>query len=258
MSSGAPLLVVGLDAGCPDLVQRWAADGTMPVLGRLAERGVTADLEGDELLMEHGMWLSLLSGRARGEIDRYSYRELDPGTYEVGILAVEPTPVPMLWEGPVGTGRRVVVLDVPGLLAQPELPAGQVAYWGVHDRDWPASAEPPELLHEITRLAPQMDIVRDHVETRDARADAAFHRDILESVRRRGAIARHLVARDGRPELAVVVFSETHTAGHHLWRHEHGFPDADRRLDGSLRDVYAAIDREIGLLAEALGGEPTP
>ena len=85
-----------------------------------------------------------------------------------------------------------------------------------------------------------MDIVRDHVEATNERADAEFFDDILESVERRGRIARAVIEPDS--ELAVVVFSETHTAGHRLWENE-------RRL----REVYSAVDREIAAIAEAMG-----
>jgi predicted AlkP superfamily phosphohydrolase/phosphomutase len=101
------VLVIGLDAGTPDLLERWMADGTMPFLAALAKRDGSAPLEGDELMMEEGLWLSLLSGRPRGEVGRHSYRQLVDGSYEVALTETGgPIPVPMLWEEMARSGRR--------------------------------------------------------------------------------------------------------------------------------------------------------
>ncbi len=237
----APLLVVGLDAGTPDLIERWMADGATPFLAGLAERGGAGRLEGDELMMEDGLWLSLFSGRPRGELSRHSYRQLRDGRYELALAdPAEPPPAPMLWEGLVRSGRRVAAVDVPALPPSPGSPVRHVAFWGPHGVSRPLTSTPPELATEVRALAPQMDIVRDHIEATNERADARFFRDILESVERRGRITRAVI--EGDCELAVVVFSETHTAGHRLWENE-------RRL----REVYSAVDREIDAISEAMG-----
>ena len=36
---GAPLVVVGVDGATLDLIRPWVADGTLPHLGRLCDRG---------------------------------------------------------------------------------------------------------------------------------------------------------------------------------------------------------------------------
>lgn len=237
----APVLAIGLDAGMPDLIERCIADGSMPVLAELAGRGLAAPLEGDELMMEHGLWLSLLSGRPRGELSQHSYREPLVDRYAIAVTdASAPPAVPMLWEAPARAGRRVVVLDVPGLPAEPSVPADQLASWGVHGPWTEMHSSPAAVAQEALRVAPPMDIVRDHVEGEGDQN--AFLAKILESVARRGRIAMGMIERGALPDLAVVVFSETHTAGHRLWH-----------VQESLRGVYHAVDREIGRLVERLG-----
>ena len=239
----APVLVAGLDAGVPGLVARWVEDGSLPFLAGLSNREGSAALEGDELMMEDGFWLSLFSGRRRGELYRHSYRQQRDGGYELALAdPAEPPPVPMFWEGPSREGRSVALLDVPAFPVLPESRAQQVAFWGTHGVTRPIASSPPGLAAEMTALAPQMDIVRDHVEATNERADKEFFADIVESVSRRGQMARAMV--ETAPDLAVVVFSETHTAGHRLWENEE-----------RLRAVYSAADREIAAVAEAMGEE---
>ncbi len=235
------MLVIGLDAGTPDLLERWMADGSMPYLAGLARAGACSTLEGDELMMEDGFWLSLFSGRARGELHRHTYRQLVDGSYELALAdPAEPPPEPMLWEAAAFADRRVAVLDVPALPANPGAPFRHVAFWGPHGISRPLASSPAGLAAEVAALAPQMDIVRDHIEGKDDAADRLFLREITESVARRGRIARALV--EPGADLSVVVFSETHTAGHRLWHRP-----------SWLRAVHSAVDREIGLIAAALG-----
>jgi predicted AlkP superfamily phosphohydrolase/phosphomutase len=248
----APLLVVGLDAGSPELVRTWAAQGHMPTLAALAERGTAADLTGDELLMEHGMWAAMFSGRTRGELDRFTYREPVPGENRLRIGPLARPPVPLLWEAPARAGMRVVLFDVPSAPADPDLPAEQLSYWAVHDRD----AEPtwhPAGVPERVGLRPPPDLQRVHLESEGEARDSAFLASVLGQIERRGQMARALVAGERPPGLTTMVFSETHTAAHRLWRHHNGGDGAAPALRHALREVYSAVDREIGALAAALG-----
>jgi predicted AlkP superfamily phosphohydrolase/phosphomutase len=234
------VLVIGLDAGTPNLLERWMADGSMPFLAGLARGGGSARLEGDELMLEEGLWLSLLSGRPRGEVGRHSYRQL-VGAYDLALSGpAESCAVPMLWEDLARAGRRVAVFDVPALGVSHDVPATQVSLWGTHGIDGPLATSPPGLAAQVAAVAPKMELERDHVEGTNDRADREFLGEILDSVARRGRIARSIF--DPVPDLAVAVFSETHSAGHRLWHKEDW-----------LRDVYAAVDGEMALIANAMG-----
>src|SRR5205085_620688 len=83
--------------------------------------------------------------------------------------------------------------------------------------------------------------------------------DGLTGIRRRGALARSLIAAR-RPDLALVVFTEVHEAGHMLWHTAEpsstvygdlGSPGAPPvgGIDALLREV----DVEIGRLVDAAG-----
>ncbi len=75
-----PLVVLGLDAGDPELLLRWACEGHLPRLAGILERGCWGRTSGAELVCEHGTWVSLLSGVSRARHGYYYYRQLVPGT----------------------------------------------------------------------------------------------------------------------------------------------------------------------------------
>ena len=55
-----PLVVLGVDAGDPELLLNWAGEGDLPTLAGILERGCWAGTSGAELVSEHGTWVSLL------------------------------------------------------------------------------------------------------------------------------------------------------------------------------------------------------
>ena len=59
-------------------------------------------------------------------------------------------------------------------------------------------------------------------------------------------------------DLFTCGFSETHCCGHQFWhfhdpRDRNHDPDADPRLQGAIRELYARIDEAVGALVEAAG-----
>lgn len=254
--AGPPLVVLGLDAGDPGFIAAWAAEGRLPTIARIMGRGAWGRTVGPELVSEHGAWISLFSGTSRSDHGCYYFRQLVPGTYDLtavtgGDLDVEP-----FWAGL--RDRRVAAIDVPDLSLVPGLPGAQIADWGSHvswnpDR-FPPRSEPPGLLADVQRRFERSSRIEERHDS-DRDEDRRLRRDLLESVLRKGAMCRHVLA-DGEWDLVVVVFGETHAALHQFWRYGPGVPEADRvdddELCDALRDVYAAVDRELGRLIDLL------
>ena len=108
-----------------------------------------------------------------------------------------------------------------------DVPATQLSFWGTHGIESPMASNPPELLTDVAAIAPKMAVERDHVEGTDDAADREFWADMLESIERRGRIARLML--DPAPDLAVMVFSESHSAGHRLWHRRNGWASCTPR-----------------------------
>src|SRR5206468_3532697 len=130
----------------------------------------------------------------------------------------------------------------------------EVAEWGPHSDAGTGILAAPmsvaRLLSEIPAhpFNPTAPDTRGPDDRRGAETVAqACHRGI----RQRGDLAAQLLS-ELRPDLAIVVFSELHDAGHLLWHTVAGEdamftdPELGRPLRApTLADLYRAVDREI-------------
>jgi predicted AlkP superfamily phosphohydrolase/phosphomutase len=125
------------------------------------------------------------------------------------------------------------------------------------------SASDPVLYRRIAaRAGPWMEAGLDEA----ARAEGWHERALellLRRIERKTAFAKAALeeltrAAGARPELAVVVFSESDTAAHHFWRdHDPASPRHDPRASevrrGALAAVYAKLDGALAELRAAYG-----
>jgi predicted AlkP superfamily phosphohydrolase/phosphomutase len=259
-----PLVLFALDAAEPGLMARWIDEGCMPTLGALRQRGGWGTTTGPEMIMEHGLWVSLLSGVSRAQHGYFAFRQLTPGTYDLRQVTPRMLDVEPFWASLRGRGHKVAIIDAPDSFPVAGLEGIQVSQWATHHNwdpnhpDLQPSAEPAGLMDEVRRVfGPQMTIIENNQATVDEML-AIYHR-VLERVAKKGQLCRHLLARD-RYDLIVVGLSETHPATHQFWRFRPGAPPvdgvaADHPLTTAMRDVYQAVDREVGLILEHLPPE---
>lgn len=256
-----PLVVLGLDAADPDFLRQWAAEGHLPTLASIMERGSWARTSGPELVSEHGTWSSIFSGISRAHHGYHYYRQLRPGTYDLCDASPPFERAPPFWAHLRGSGPRVAVIDAPDSRPLPGIPGIQLADWAPHDTwnpgVYPPASEPPELLEEVrARFGHRLPAQEDTGATIEE--DRRIFGRLLEHVATKGRLCRHLLLREDF-ELIVVVFSESHAAGHQFWRYgprvTADLPPDQEDLRDATREVYAAIDREIGRLLAGLPGE---
>jgi len=81
--SAPPLVILGLDAGDSGFIQRWAEEGFLPTIASLMQKGCWGITGGADLITEHGIWVSLLTGLHRGQHGFYDFHQLKPGTYNL-------------------------------------------------------------------------------------------------------------------------------------------------------------------------------
>ena len=257
MSGHRPLVILGLDTGDPDAIEQWVAEGHLPTIAGLMRRGAWGRTGGAELVCEYGVGLTLFSGVSRRDHGYYYFRQLEPETYDLVTVAPPTEAAPPFWWALRETDRRVLILDVPDNRPLAGLAGLQLANWATHHGSkYPPEAEPASLHDEALRVfGPQMRISSQHAPGADAAREIRDR--LLERVRRKGALARDMLAR-GPFDLSVIFFSETDAASHALWRFRpeaagaQTLSDEERALTHGLCEVYAAVDREIGELVDRL------
>ena len=105
-----PVVLLGFDAADPDLVERWAREGKLPAMASLMARGTWARTSGEELLFEHGVWSSLLSGVSVARHGFHFFWQPVPGSYALELYHR-------------ATHARNIAFQAPRYLAQARAPA---------------------------------------------------------------------------------------------------------------------------------------
>ncbi len=263
MTNTRKLLALVIDAASPELLQRWAADGTMPTLGALIDGGVVARVRNSAGLFNGSAWPNFYTGRNPGEHGVYWLERLIPGTYRIGPAQEADFAMnPPLWDVLSAAGHRVLVLDAPVCRLSPDLNGLQIVEWGTHDHLFGHRTTPPELEQRIRQLvgAHPLSGACDRLD-RTAAEYGAFADQLIRGTQARASLATELL-REEPWDFAIQVFSEAHCAGHQLWHyHDLDHPGADPAAVADqgdlLRAVYAAIDAAIARILAVVPSDTT-
>lgn len=255
----ARLVVLGIDAGSPDLLDRWIADGSLPHLARLAATGTTGRTRGVEGFFIGATWPSMYTGTTPARHGVHYLLELARGTYELRLAAQEAfVRRPPFWRALSDAGQRVAVLDVPLTRLEQGLHGVQVVEWGGHDALYgfrtSGDVEVDDLLRRVGQHPGGASC---DAEGRTAADYAEFVDRLERGARLKGEWTRELLARGGW-DLVMQVFTEGHCAGHQCWHlHDPSHPAHDPPTAGAVGDpiqrAYRAIDRAIGEILEVAG-----
>lgn len=256
------LLVLGIDAASPELLDRWIADGTLPNLAALAARGVTGRMRGIEGFFIGSTWPSMYTGTNPAKHGVHYLLELVPGSYELRRSA-DATFVrrPPFWRALSDAGQRVAILDVPLTRIGAGLNGLQLVEWGGHDSIYGFRASSDALAADVlARYGPHPVGASCDADRRGAADYASFVERLEAGARLKGALTLDVMARD-EWDLVMQVFTEAHCAGHQCWHlHDPSHPAHDAAIAASvgdpLRRTYQAIDRAIGAIVAAAGNAP--
>ena len=256
---GTKVLLVGVDGGDRELVERRSAEGRMPTIARIRREGHWGILAPQPGLGDDAGWSSFSTGLNPGRHGRsYHDRFAADGVTMVPFSRLEMTVAPF-WDALVREGRRVAMIDVP------KSPMGAdaafvVADWMTHGEEESAAQLSPAArdhpLHGRFVADPTWDCDRDLT---TAAATTAFERRVVARARERTATLRRLLqSRDW--DLFTAVFAEAHCAGHRCWRdHDPGHPEHDAGRRAATGDVvervYAEVDRSIAELIDEAGAD---
>ena len=237
----AKLVLVGVDGGSWNLIDRLMAEGELPNLRAIAERGVTGNLASVKPVSSPAVWTSLATGR-------------EPEVHGVTHFYVTRPDVraPTVWERLAARGLRVGLYDWLVTWPPQPLPGGFVIpSWLRRD-----AATAPDDVFERAGLEPyaySLEGVRAHDEFR-----ANCRLELTEKPHR---FVRLLEAFD--LDVAAVTFYSVDACSHRFW--DDSFPEdfepgeaaPDPRYADVVPETLRRVDAAVGQIAATLGAEDT-
>jgi predicted AlkP superfamily phosphohydrolase/phosphomutase len=257
--------VIGIDAADPGLIERWCDEGVLPTLAQLRRQGVWTTLAHAGEFTSGSVWPSLYTGTHPGRHGLFHSRHLVPRTWTLSWLVPEECAAPPLWAELDRRGLLAVIVDVPFAPSVEGSRGLQVFDWGTYERFRDPHSRPADVLPDLVRrLGPYpiaWDLSRNPpISRRDLRR---AHAGLLRGAATKGAALRWLATHEPW-DFFMGVFGETHAAGHYFWDLEKSVSETDgsggNRGTGvgwstPIRDVYRAVDAELGKFLEVL--DPT-
>jgi predicted AlkP superfamily phosphohydrolase/phosphomutase len=251
------LALLQFDATSPSTIERLLAEGRLPNLAELRERGRWGALaRSTNLFVETGGYASLYSGYELGDHGVYCPFHWWPSEQRLRFLDNVPTTPPTVWDRLSRAGRRSLVID-PYEGWGPKETAGLHLLTGWQFRH--------KLIHDFsTPRRESRALARRHgrapvVEYPYGQAPVAklldLRRAFLEAPQRLAAVTTELVARQ-RFDLVWVTFVTAHFTGHYFWdlsRLDAADLDAAtrRKLETALVDAHEAVDAALGRIVRA-------
>ncbi|MEP7013098.1 MAG: alkaline phosphatase family protein [Acidobacteriota bacterium] len=272
------VLFVGLDGADWQLLDRFAADGTMPNLARLGKEGRSGILETDQPPLSPLLWTTMMTGvspLAHGVLD---FTRFSPETGQREPITSAERRVPAIWNMASGAGRSVAVFGLwatwPAEPVNGRLVSDRLFSFQLREGDPPPGLVWPKDREEWARAARQraeQEIGAEQIATylpalSPEQIESALAappgpenrieglRRILVQTRLYDGLARETIA-ETHPDLAIVYIQGTDAIGHLFAPY---FPprrpeisEADFALYSDVpRRYFAEIDRLLGAYAE--------
>jgi predicted AlkP superfamily phosphohydrolase/phosphomutase len=252
------LTILQFGAASISLLERMLAEGRLPTLAGLRERGVWHNLETPATHFAGGAFHTLYSGTEitdHGLVFPFQWSASDQ---RVRYTTAFDAPPPV-WEqlAERGMGLHTLALDPYESRPPRTAPAGTVVSgWQFTNRvvlqPW---SSPPEARDRLKRLFGPPAAVEDVFGRSSTRDLLRWRRDLLAASGRAADAATLLLAGD-RFDLTWVTFSAPHIAGHQLWdlsQIDEDLDDATRRvLASALEEVYQTVDAAFDRVLAAL------
>ncbi len=251
----ARVLVIGIDGASPALLERWMADGQLRVLASLRDSGLSGPLRTTPNMTSPSAWTSMVTGVNPGEHGVFNFFDFEAEVRCFRRVSARRRDAQPWWVTASRAGRRCVTVNMPCSWPAEVVNGATVAGWLAPGDDAPGFTYPPDLASLLRRRFGRYPLHSDIQRLVAAGRDEAARERVLTNLRRKGEIARWLLAR-GQYDIATVVFTDTDAAQHyylHLTDPAHPAFDATlrERIGDVVLEAFREVDAAIGALVEA-------
>ncbi|CAN5582419.1 hypothetical protein BH18ACT16_BH18ACT16_02430 [soil metagenome] len=233
------VLIIGLDALTPRLVEKWVAEDRLPNIGRFLAEGAWGTMKSVPNRNSAPAWSTMVTGLNPGKHGIFWFTEDDPENYQYKFINGSYRRGKAFWQVLSEEGQRVGVMNVPVSFPAEEVNGVFVAGVDSPSADDPRFTHPPELRKEVIAAAGGEYYVYPAL----ARYVVAGQPDegldrLHRSIDKRAAVAEHLMTR-APWDTFMAVFTESDVVKHFFWRHMEDPLEGDSpRHQNAIRDTY--------------------
>jgi len=249
------ICVLQFDAASVAVVDRMLADGRLPTLAQLIERGRRLELATPANHFAAGAFHTLYSGVQLGDHGLFYPFQWDAGSQRARYATAFPAP-PAIWERLARAGRRTLAIDPYESRPPRDWLGTYVCGWQFADRvvlpRWSLPRDAGRGLARRHGAGPHATEIFGRPSVREL---LALRDKLVAAPGRVADAATELLARESY-DLVWLTFSAAHLAGHQFWDLSQLAqpPRAPQRelLEGALGAVYEAVDAAFARVLAAL------
>jgi predicted AlkP superfamily phosphohydrolase/phosphomutase len=262
-ANGSNVLAIGIDAAEATFVRQLIEQGEMPALRGLQEDGQWLRVESPAHIGSGAVWPTFMTGVEPSIHGMYSEWSWIPEV--MGVTRYHGRNLTPFWKSLAQQDISLGVFDVPFALPVGVSRGFEVCEWWAHDATGAGLQAGPNGILSLVKHAPShplsanrfVDTTPDNLSNLKELTTAC-----IAGVKLRGMLAQRLIS-ETRPQLSLMVFPEIHHASHQMWHTaepQHQFYEA-RELNGGntlepmLKEVYRAVDDQIGGLIKLAGSD---
>jgi len=255
-------VVIGWDAADAELVEQWCAEGLLPNIARMKSTGTWARMDTTASTVHVSAWPSIFTGTAPDKHGLYHAYVMSPGQQSPLRPRPDGSPFPFLWKVLSDQGKRSVVIDAFLTCPLQGFNGSQIVDWGSWSHFWDTTIMPVGLKRELEKKFGHYP-AEDHskvgmVPLSDFKG---FHQRLLAGVAKKVKVVKWLMEKDDW-DLFLVVFGESHPAGHYFWHfHDPSYLTHPREGAGALRhalrEIYVALDGALGEILQSIEDKTT-
>lgn len=254
------LLFIGLDAADADLIDRWCNEGFLHNITRMRSEGTWARMRTTAEVLHVSGWPSIFTGAAPDDHGLYHAYVMQPGQQSPVRPRPDKSPVPFLWKLLSDEGKRCVVMDAFLTCPLQNFNGTQIVEWGTWTWFSEPSITPESLKNEIQKkFGPYPAENHSKVGMTPPADPQGFHQRLLKAIAKKTQVVKWLMDKEDW-DFFLVVFGESHPAGHYFWHyHDESYIAYSKDKPGltALRDIYVALDKAIGEIVQNAGRDTT-
>lgn len=253
---GQRLLVVIFDCAEKTLVEKWMAEGHLPNLKKLHDRGAYGPLASTADLLVATPGPVAMTSQWPAENGFVCWMQWRPDQQTEQRCDPSWAPWTPFYRRLGPLGKRVIAIDVPMAYEPVPFDGMEIVSWGSYDKLGEVASYPPELYPKLAKKYHKLPMGPELGELSGIRFQLKLKNELIHGTEKAGDACRDLL-RDEKWDLFIAGLGATHRAGHNFWDHgsfRETNPPAElvAEYDNALRDVYAAADRQLGKMLSVI------